>query len=639
MSRLSRKSERERILADLQNCEDSDEESDIPPPPPPLPNELHTKQHLISPVVVSTTVSFEDDILMSDIMSAENSRNTQDDLRRPYDMTETSSGTGKHVPLRGHFQGQSKAQEFDEEEAATDEIEVPTSRVVRRMTRQEHINESLAIEKAVNSSFLSSVTLWKNKKRRFWFCVVACFLVVLVVALAVAFSTVQHGDDDTSVPTYFPVAIPAPNMVTPTASEPTIAPTTDSHTKVTTYLTSLGIQGLEESLINENSPQYMALHHQNIATKYFANPDLLDIPEMQLDLKQRFAAGTVFMAANGKDWKTRTGWMSDKDVCEWSGVECVKARRMLSVGFRAVTVLDLTNNNLQGVVPPELVLFEDITNLRLSDNKLKGPVLLELYQLTKLQELDLSANSFTGKIPFPSILSLLNLQILSLGKNNFTGTIPDIFDKNLMLKQLLLSNNKLGKTIPKGIGKLQQLQILDLTDNEMTGTIPIELSIMGWANNTDVMKELYLGDNEFKGNIPTEFGFLTELTKIDMRNNKLTNVIPSDLGKLTNLEELVLSHNYNDKQSSIGGFSGEIPKDFGNLEKLRILLLEKNSMVGTLPPELGNLISLERFEFYDNSFTGTLPLSVCKLSSLDVLVAGCDFGCSTMDCCTDKCDK
>jgi hypothetical protein len=379
MSRRSKKSERERILAELQSCEDSDDDSEIPPPPPPpLPDDLHyasvyssdreqttplqrqTKTNSTSPGVTSTTVSFEDDILVS----AENSRNAGDDIRRPYDMTETGSGTGKHVPLRGHFQGQSKAQEFDEEEAATDEIEVPTSRVVRRMTRQEQLNKSQGIERASNTSIFNSVNLWNNNKRKFWFGVVSCILVVLAISLGVAFSTMPRKKvrDDSPSRNWKDETTESTISLAPAQSEPTKAPSyksfkpeipiSESFDKVVMYLSDLGVKGLDEKPKDKLSPKFQALDwllHDTVITEYFTNPDFLNMPLAQLDIKQRFVASTIFFAIifSEEEWMNIDGWLSDKDVCDWHGIFCgwsPEGQQIESLDRKIVTELDLTGN-------------------------------------------------------------------------------------------------------------------------------------------------------------------------------------------------------------------------------------------------------------------------------------------------------
>ena len=60
----------------------------------------------------------------------------------------------------------------------------------------------------------------------------------------------------------------------------------------------------------------------------------------------------------------------------------------------------------------------------------------------------------------------------------------------------------------------------------------------------------------------------------------MTGEIPPELGKLTNLDSLVLSGNQ---------LTGEIPPELGKLTKLTRLLLDNNQLTGRLPPALRRL--------------------------------------------------
>jgi len=63
--------------------------------------------------------------------------------------------------------------------------------------------------------------------------------------------------------------------------------------------------------------------------------------------------------------------------------------------------------------------------------------------------------------------------------------------------------------------------------------------------------------------------------------NQLTGSIPSEIGNLTNLTELVLAVNQ---------LSGEIPESVGNLTNLISLDLRENQLSGEIPPEVCDLI-------------------------------------------------
>lgn len=69
-------------------------------------------------------------------------------------------------------------------------------------------------------------------------------------------------------------------------------------------------------------------------------------------LLQRYALAVLYFATAGHGWPYQEYWLSNRDVCEWDGVDDCNGGQM-------VTELDLKSNNLVGRIPNE------ITHLRL----------------------------------------------------------------------------------------------------------------------------------------------------------------------------------------------------------------------------------------------------------------------------------
>lgn len=88
--------------------------------------------------------------------------------------------------------------------------------------------------------------------------------------------------------------------------------------------------------------------------------------------------------------------------------------------------------------------------------------------------LELSQNNLKGILP-ESISGLQNLQVLNLGFNSLKGSLPTSIGNMKSLKQIELFMNRFSGSIPSEIGKLSQLETLSLYSNQLSGELPKEL--------------------------------------------------------------------------------------------------------------------------------------------------------------------
>merc|ERR1711892_983635 len=65
---------------------------------------------------------------------------------------------------------------------------------------------------------------------------------------------------------------------------------------------------------------------------------------------------------------------------------------------------------------------------------------------------------------------------------------------------------------------------------------------------------------------------------------------------------------------------GTIPPFLGNLEKLKLLDIDRNNLVGSIPLELSYIYSLKFLLLNRNNLTGTLPVQFSSLSIIMLLV-------------------
>nr|NIO82508.1 hypothetical protein [Candidatus Aminicenantes bacterium]NIQ68369.1 hypothetical protein [Candidatus Aminicenantes bacterium]NIT24412.1 hypothetical protein [Candidatus Aminicenantes bacterium] len=183
--------------------------------------------------------------------------------------------------------------------------------------------------------------------------------------------------------------------------------------------------------------------------------------------------------------------------------------------------------------------------------------------------------------------------------------------ENNHVKEIDLSYNELGGTIPSEIGDLSQLTKLDLKQDgspqsydPISGPIPTTIGSLGQLRYLD------FSGNDFNGNIPTEIGNLTNLEYLNLDNNELTGSIPSSLGNLVNLQTLRILDNQ---------LSGSIPGSLTNLVNLRYLDLGSNDLGGNIPSEIGNLTLLEYLSLRANALSGGIPSGLGNLVNLNTL--------------------
>lgn len=84
----------------------------------------------------------------------------------------------------------------------------------------------------------------------------------------------------------------------------------------------------------------------------------------------------------------------------------------------------------------------------------------------------------------------------------------------------------------------------------------------------------------------------TNLTKLDLSHNQLTNAIPGEIRFLSKLETLDLSDNA----------MTNLPAEIGQLQNLKTLDLSNNQLTG-LPNELGQLSKLETLDLRGNAYS------------------------------------
>ncbi len=242
----------------------------------------------------------------------------------------------------------------------------------------------------------------------------------------------------------------------------------------------------------------------------------------------------LYNNTDGNNWTVNTKWLDPGcDVCEWFGVICDNGR---------VVSIDLTDNGLNGTLPPELQELTQLEVFRLGRNQLSGNIPEEINAWEGLRELILSLNDLSGPIPPMNELGLLvNLQ---------------------------LSGNRLTGELPGSLLNRPNLERLYLGGNDLSGDWP-DLS------NLVSLRQLYLENNEFSGPLPALTQPLPDLFQIDLSGtNSVTGGFPASWENgLPGLETLA---------AASLGLSGPLP-DITDWTMIRELLLPFNNFSGCYP--------------------------------------------------------
>jgi hypothetical protein len=359
-------------------------------------------------------------------------------------------------------------------------------------------------------------------------------------------------------PSYVKTPIPTPATTIPRQSlaqeAPSSGPTSSAFSSALFQLLESASFDAGEALRVAGSPQQRAffwlLQDANLAS--YTNSRRL----------QRYAMAVFYYSTNGENWSENHGWMSDEDECLWFNKEATNNGNyspcQINVNNNAqktLAGLDLSFNNVQGTIPPEIGLLSGLLRLDLDG----GP-----------------SGFLVGSLPTEiGFINLLNA--FSARGNQLTGTLPDEVRNWQQVNTIDLSFNKLTGLLPAACGSLTWLTELTLEMNDFSGSLPAELGRM-----SNLFK-LALGGNQFQGPLLSEIGSLTKLRFLYLELNQFSS-LPTEIGLLENLS--ILSAFEND-------FQGSIPSELGRLTLLGSLLLRSNSFSSSIPSELGLMRGLQ----------------------------------------------
>ena len=368
---------------------------------------------------------------------------------------------------------------------------------------------------------------------------------------------------------------------------------------------------------------------------------------------------SLFNRTDGPNWNDNSNWLSDRPTGTWYGVTTDTEGH--------VTGIDLSNNNLNGIIPGELAGLSNLESLNLSSNGLlSGPLPRELLQL-ELRELrldgtklcapqDTEFRAWLRTIPARSAASCEDLDLDTLralfalfnntnglewnDRTNWNSDAPldDWYgitvDERGRIIELNLANNNLSGSLPAELAALSNLKKLDVSDNGgLNGPLPETWTALA-------LEYLRMEGTQLCAPPVVEFQkWLDEIPEYSVMNCTDTRPEWYVLGLLYNstngaewtnndnwLSEAPLNQWYgvttdeNGKVSTLelenNNLTGKLPPGLGQFSSLISLNLSRNDLSGEIPFDLGNLAGLKRLNLSDNNLSGGIPSEIGRLTGL-----------------------
>ncbi|KAK4747847.1 hypothetical protein SAY87_014433 [Trapa incisa] len=253
-------------------------------------------------------------------------------------------------------------------------------------------------------------------------------------------------------------------------------------------------------------------------------------------------------------------------------------------------------------------------------NKLSGQIPLSWCETEdSLTALDVSSNGLWEPLPL-SMASCKFLTFINLSSNNFDGRIPpDLFEVR-NLEFLGLANNLFDGILPRFIQSLKNLVVLQMESNRFQGPIP------WFMGNLRSLKIFTLGSNLLNGSIPEEMTSLKELQYLDLSSNNLSGPIPRKLSSMTAL-------NCRHRNRTLLGFviysvvyvgvqlkmitKGSLYRIPVAREYITGIDLSSNTLNGSISFEIGFLQGLSMLNLSHNCLSGPIHQSIGNMNSLE----------------------
>ncbi|KAJ0256436.1 Leucine-rich repeat-containing protein [Hirschfeldia incana] len=258
-----------------------------------------------------------------------------------------------------------------------------------------------------------------------------------------------------------------------------------------------------------------------------------------------------------------------------------KLPRAFVEGCYSLVILKLSYNKLSGEIFHESVSFTGVYALFLDNNHFTGEIGHGLRRLQiNLSLLDISNNNLTGVIP--SWIGELPVFALLLSNNSLEGQIPSQLCSLTSIRLMDLANNRDSISTRDEGTYFKSMLILDqFTRDEyhVRTQTKIEFATKDrfdayMGGNLGYLFGMDLSENELSGEIPVELGGLKEFHALNLSHNSLSGAIPESFSGLKSMESLDLSYNR---------LQGRIPPELAELSSLAVFNVSYNNLLGAIP--------------------------------------------------------
>ena len=246
-----------------------------------------------------------------------------------------------------------------------------------------------------------------------------------------------------------------------------------------------------------------------------------------------------------------------------------------------------------------------IVGIQLVNAKLTGQIPAALAELDKLETLALDTNYLNGAIP-PELGALTQLKTLSLSNNALSGEVPATLTKLSELRALDLSNNQLHGAVPAALAEITGLEELKLAGNAFSGPLPATFYSIGQHDLyegllcRDALRDLYPGLFE-------DCSALLAGRDVLAGDGALNWSRVAPINAWRGVELAGTPPRVQQLHLSDAGLNGNIPREFGALERLEVLKLDGNRLSGGVPWSLLGLDHLQEVRLGGNDLTEAPP--------------------------------